>query len=665
MVGYNIGHCLPGANTATWLDYSGINAARLFAAFSEWCPDELFDAGVGVTDVADFDARVDSLRADPQGTRFIQWPALLERFRAHVYENTNHYQLEFELTKLKDLGITPILEAAEPAWNRPWSGLWLQFQKHYAFTFYCASRFDVEHFNFLNEPDHPSVADDIVTQEIYVRGLQIASHAVHCAVEDVNTAFGKALSPKVQAPVITHVSQASGDYHMDADPDSDHRDDVHGWGEISLLNLRTDYHGATVEPDLFDIFDTHQYNHTAETFTDEIGMMKAKMQRYAPTGTALPIVYSEFNRRNTGAFETSRDSLDTPLVFSQLSEIWPAALTAGADGMICFKFDNTMRSNGIPYGTGCYLVENDGSYPIRGVTKAGEANRLFATRFAQRPGRQVLGTSVATSGPSVRPNVRISAVDRDTGVYSLWLPHDTAEAYPVELDLSALPSSVAGATVLVQEVSEAHSGDIVVVTAVPSSRKLTLVQPGACVWLISVLPGSRSQTVYPVLAAGLTPSHTDQQQLLVGQPGVKAEPSVSYLAFRVPADLQRAKLATLELVGGTSDREPLTFRVYAIADTAWTGRPLTWANAPHLDRTLFRARDTDPGVIPLGALTAAGPVGSAARLDVTKALTRSQSSTVGLLLVREQARVTDTSDAGRRASFAARGRDGARLQIWS
>jgi len=70
MVGYNIGHCLPGANTATWLDYSGINAARLFAAFSEWCPDELFDAGVGVTDVADFDARVDSLRADPQGTRF-------------------------------------------------------------------------------------------------------------------------------------------------------------------------------------------------------------------------------------------------------------------------------------------------------------------------------------------------------------------------------------------------------------------------------------------------------------------------------------------------------------------------------------------------------------------------------------------------------------------
>lgn len=309
MVGYNIGHCLPGANTATWLDYSGINAARLFAAFSEWCPDELFDAGVGVTDVADFDARVDSLRADPQGTRFIQWPALLERFRAHVYENTNHYQLEFELTKLKDLGITPILEAAEPAWNRPWSGLWLQFQKHYAFTFYCASRFDVEHFNFLNEPDHPSVADDIVTQEIYVRGLQIASHAVHCAVEDVNTAFGKALSPKVQAPVITHVSQASGDYHMDADPDSDHRDDVHGWGEISLLNLRTDYHGATVEPDLFDIFDTHQYNHTAETFTDEIGMMKAKMQRYAPTGTALPIVYSEFNRRNTGAFETSRDSL--------------------------------------------------------------------------------------------------------------------------------------------------------------------------------------------------------------------------------------------------------------------------------------------------------------------------------------------------------------------
>ncbi len=436
LVGFNTGHFMPGGNTAAWLEYSGVNAVRFFASLTIWCPDAAFDDGAGVETIDDFDVRTEQLRRD--SSQFIDWPALRELWSTHVYETTNHYNLDYQLTQLHRLGITPIMEAAELGWNSPWSGLWLMWQKHYAFTYHVASRWGVERFNFVNEPDHPSAANDIVDQQVYIRGLQIASDAVRAAIADVNRDHRKKLRAIVQAPVITHVSQTGADYHMDADPDADARDDEHGWGEISLRNLRTDYHGREVDHDIFDVFDTHQYNKTAETYTYELGMMNEKMKAYTPTGVALPVVYSEFNRRNTGAFETSGDDLNTPLVFSELAEIWGAALIGGAEGMICFKFDNTVRANGIPYGTGHYYVEDSGDYNISGVKKAAESNRMFATRFADVPGRTVVGTAVTSDGPAIRTNAIVSAHDARIGRYSIWLPHHSAEAaHPVTLDLSA------------------------------------------------------------------------------------------------------------------------------------------------------------------------------------------------------------------------------------
>ncbi|MGH9158860.1 MAG: carboxypeptidase-like regulatory domain-containing protein, partial [Vicinamibacteraceae bacterium] len=465
--------------------------------------------------------------------------------------------VDYQVSQLHRLGITPILQAAELGWNAPWSGLWLMWQKHYAFTYHLASRWNVERYNFVNEPDHPNADHDIVNQEVYIRGLQIASDAIRAAIADVNAAYGKRLRAIFQAPVITHASQTSGDYHMDADPDADPRDDLHGWGEICLRNLRTDYHGATVDHDIFDVFDTHQYNKTAETYTYELGMMDRKMREYTPSGTALPVVYSEFNRRNTSAFETSGDDLNTPRIFAELAEIWGAALTGGAEEMICFKFDNTVRANGIPYGTGHYYVENSGNYNVRGVKKAGESNRMFASRFAAANGRDVLAAMVSSTGPAVRPGAIVSSHDTAIGRHSIWLPHYSSEAaYPVTLDLSAAPGRPGGAAVIVQEVSATHSGDVVALDTMPGSGVLTMNQPADCVWLVTLLEQGVPQiTDAPTLGVGLTPS-ASSSSLVVGRAGAGIEPAVSYLAFRVSNT--RPRLALLELTGAALDGAPLT-----------------------------------------------------------------------------------------------------------
>lgn len=653
LVGFNTGHFMPNGNTAAWIEYAAVNAVRFFANLSEWCPDAAFDDGAGVETIDDFDARISQLRKD--SGRFIDWRSLRRTWSTHIYETTNHYNLDHQIDRLHRLGITPIMEAAELRWNSPWSGLWLMWQKHYAFTHHLASRWGVERYNFVNEPDHPSASRDIVDQAVYIRGLQIAANAVRAAIADVNAEHGKKLRAIVQAPVITHASQTGADYHMDADPDADARDDEHGWGEICLRNLRTDYHGETVDHDLFDVFDTHLYNKTADTYAYELRMMRPKMREYTPTGVALPIVYSEFNRRNTGAFETSGDDLNTPMIFSDLAEIWGATLTGGAEGMICFKFDNTMRANGIPYGTGHYYVENSGDCNIRGAKKAAEANRMFADRFAARDERVVLAVDVSSAGPAVMAGAIAASHDRDLGRCSLWLPHRSSEAaHPLTLDLSGAQFRAAGATMIIREVSAEHSGDVIMVDTVPESGVIMVNQPADCVWLVTLLERrSEPRRRTSFAAVGLTPDGT-AANLPVGR-GAPAASAVSYLAFEAPAD---ARSAILELDGAAGDGLPLTFQVYALTRTDWAGDDLTWDSAPCLDPTTVRAEAVGREAFPAGQLTAPAEPGTA-RLDVTRVLGKARQGRLGFLLVREQAHDGDTADDGRRAEFTA-----ARLVLW-
>lgn len=659
LVGYNTGHYLPGSNTSAWLEYSRVNAARFFASLTEWTPDDAVDPGDGIEGIADFDARKADLRRDPEAGPYLKWDIFNDVFENHVYSSTNYYRLNYQVSELRRLGVSPILEAAELRWNSPWSVLWQEWQKHYAFTYHLAKEYDVERYNFINEPDHPSAAGDLVNQAVYVRGLQIASDAIRCAIADVNAAYGKSLQATVQAPVLTHVSSSSGNDHMDADHDSDHRDDVYGWGQITLNNIRTDYHGATVDYDIFNVFDTHQYNKTATTYAYEFGMMRQKMQQYTPTGVALPIVYSEFNRRNTSAFETSGDDLNSPQMYCDLADIWATALANDAAGMIAFKFENTVRANGIPYGTGFYYVENQGSYDVHGVSKAGEMNRLFAKGFrGDRPRLR----ATADDGRTV-----VATRDAPARCYYLWLPRPYgAPAGQVSLNLATLPLSVgidSGATagpvepaqVIVEEVSPVQSGGIVAVAPVPDDHRVTLDQPANSVWLVTVALPSPVSTVSASAAVTVAPNEYTDAELAVSLDTSGTQPSqVSYLAFPLPPGAARSAMRTrLEVQGSTTDGAPLTFHVYALTDTSWATTPFTWQTAPYLDGSAVRPIGVGATVFPAGQLTALGAP-AAARLDVTDAVRHATQNAVGFMLIREPQRDGDTADNGRRAVFASR-----------
>ncbi|MEQ7125164.1 hypothetical protein ABN034_11645 [Actinopolymorpha sp. B11F2] len=650
LVGYNTGHYLPGSNTSAWLAYSRVNAVRFFASLVHWTPDEAFDPGEGIDDIDDFDLRKAELRRDPERNPFLRWDILEDVFENQVYPTTNFYRLNYQVGELKRLGIVTIMEAAELGWNSPLSGLWLQWQKHYAFTYHLARHYDVERYNFVNEPDHPSAAHDIVDQDIYVRGLQIASDAIRSAVADVNQRYGKRLRACVQAPVITHVSSSRGDDHMDADPDADPRDDEYGWGQISLMNLRTDYHGDTIVEDVFHVFDTHQYNKTADTYAYEISMMREKMRAYTPTGVALPIVYSEFNRRNTSAFETSGDDLDTPLIYCDLAQIWSTALAGQVEGMIAFKFQNTMRANGIPYGTGFYYLEHEGLHDIHGVSKAGEMQRLFAKGFK---GDRSLMKASADDGRTV-----VVSQDRAASCHYLWLPHPSGTpGGEVDLDLRALPIPRHGTRVIVEEVSPAHSGGIVADVPLPETKQITLHQPADSVWLLTIAGPGRVRTHDAAADATVRRSGDSgdgEEALAVALDTTGAGPTeVSYLLFEVGPEARHARRAHLELCGASEDGQPFTFMVYAVTDTSWAGQDFDWDSAPYLDGEAVHPTDVGRTVYPAGQVSTLGVV-TPARLDVTDALRQVSGDTIAFLLIREQRRAEDVADNGRRAVFASR-----------
>ena len=649
--GYNIGHCYPGGNTAAWLDYASINVARFFASLRTWCPDALFHPG-DIADVDAFDAAVTRLRADRIGSGFVDWDELIEGFRSDIYPNTNHYNLDHELTVLTGLGITPVMEAAEAAWNTDWTGLFQQFLKHYAFSYWCSAVHGVTRYNFINEPDHPSVAGDLVNQQIYIRGLQIASLAVHAAIDDVNDATGSRMQARVQAPVITHSSQNSGPFHMDADPDSDARDDEYGWGQISLLNRRTDYRGRTTDTPIFDIYDTHLYNKTADVYANEIEMIIDRFGRYEPDGARLPISYSEFNRHNTSAFEDADYTLDTPRVFTELAEIWPAAMTAGADQLICFKFDNTVRSNGIPYGTGNYLVSDAAPHHIVGTRKSAEANRLFHERFVASPTRRLIEVTVGSDGPVLHPGVQTAVVDAD-GQVTLWLPHSGASELVTAVDLRAI-DGVAGRTVIIEEVSEASSGGVVGLAEVPRTQRLRLTQPPESVWRVTICPAGRRRTISPTSVASVQPQARTTPEVTVRR-APAGRSSVAYLGF--DGGLKRTSMAVLDSHGQTDDGQPMTFRVYGLPGEPSPGQ-LSWDTAPHLDHDQLRIRTEDDAVLPLGLLTVDG-TGGPARLDVSKIVRRSAGEQFVLIMIREQGLADDTADDGRTAQL-----DKVRLLTW-
>ena len=84
-IGYNMGHYLPGSNTSAWVDYSNVNAFRVWLSFSDYEPtDDISPLGDGVTSLATFNARKSLLRANPTNPSYINFSKFDNRFKNYV-----------------------------------------------------------------------------------------------------------------------------------------------------------------------------------------------------------------------------------------------------------------------------------------------------------------------------------------------------------------------------------------------------------------------------------------------------------------------------------------------------------------------------------------------------------------------------------------------------
>lgn len=635
LIGYNMGHYLPGSNTSSWVDYSGVNAFRVWSSSGYYEPsDDLPPWGDGVTSLSTFNARKAALRANPESTAYINWPAFESRFATYIQTGSNRVIMDHILGELRARDITPIVSVNRSA-STPWSGWpdwWEHWQHHYAQAYHMARHFDVHLFQMYNEPD---LADG-PSQDEYIARLQFAADAMRSAVEDVNIRYGKSLVPQILAPVITHAASSSGDYHMDADPDSDPRDDVYGWGQKAMMSIRTDYAGGTTGYDIFNIFDTHKYNMRADRFEYEMDMMRTKMRAYSPVGQDLPIVYSEFNRYNTSGFGSRTEDLDTPYVFCELAEIYCSTIRKGAHGLIAFKFSNTYTSTYGYMKTGFHHVWNGTPYQIGGARRGAEVVRFAARGFAG--GRDLLQTTLNATGSYALCAAR-SADGADVHVLAVNL---ATEPCAVHLDLSGLPVPP-GTSVSAWEVGPDRQGELGLLAAVGTDAMVDCTQPAQSVWLIRIplrranhqeLAAEAAATVRGGAYANTAPGGGGE--LAVRKGSVQSDHQVSYVRFALPQVYRpRVRQAVLRLHGRNSvDATSFGFHVYGLADDAWTQQTLTWNNAPNLAAFEPLVEDVAGTARILGHLTADATAADH-RLDVTDFVRTHADDRLTFVLARE------------------------------
>jgi hypothetical protein len=319
-VGYNQGYYVPGSNTSGWLEYAGVNSLRIWTTLNSYVPASAVQVDKDLKDVEEFDRRKEQLRAHPENNRFIKWNDLLPLYEhPEKGANTNPMILSYVLSELKRLKIDPVIQVGSTDFDSTWGNKWKQWQRYYALAYYAAKTGDVTMFAMQNEPNHKNSGPMKLDQ--WIGGMQIVSDALTSAIEDVDKAYGKHLKARMVGPV------TAGN-----NPE---------WWAAVAKNLRTDYHGRTIDHDLLGIFSTHSYNSPAAGYTGRVNAIRKILSDNQPGGQPLPIVYTEIGRWMNAYLIDKEETMDDPSLFTEWAGIYANNTLNGAYGMWAFKFANT------------------------------------------------------------------------------------------------------------------------------------------------------------------------------------------------------------------------------------------------------------------------------------------------------------------------------------
>ena len=326
-VGYNQGYYMPGSNVSGWVEYSNVNSFRVWASLNAFVPQTAVQVDKDLSSVEEFDQRKALLRQSPEKNAYLKWDALIPLYDKPDSSSTNAMVFNYALTELKRLGVDVVLQISSTDFDETWSNKWKQWQRYYALAYYSAMKGDVTMFALMNEPNHRNAGPMKLDQ--WISAMQIVSDAVHCAVEDVNKAYHKNLVPRFVGPV------TAGN-----NPE---------WWAAVAKNIRTDYHGKTIDHDLLEIFSTHSYNSPAVGYEHRIENIRKLIVENHPAGQPLPVVYTEIGRWMNAYLIDKEETMDDPSLFTEWAGIYANNMKNGGYGMWAFKFANTASG---PYPRG-------------------------------------------------------------------------------------------------------------------------------------------------------------------------------------------------------------------------------------------------------------------------------------------------------------------------
>ena len=640
IIGYNSGHFFTNSNTRDWWRYSGVTGARVFVSPSDIeASDDLAPVGDGVTDQASFVARKTALRSNPLSPAYINWSYFSNRYETVDMGSSgsaNHIRVNYCFSEMRKLGIQICVQITGTdsrfpiAGTNDWPNMWEFWQHYYAQAFYLGRVFDVQRYQMYNEPDAVPLTD-----ADFLLRLQLASDAIQSAIADMNTIYGKTLTPLILAPV--NSGTADSDY-------------TGGLGGLAVANRHVNYLGVT-DTNWFNLqkYDYHQYSGGPSGFRTDLSNLHTLLTINMSPEPRFKSTCSEFNTHTAATFDTLTETLDTPPEYSDFGGICVALLANSCSEFYAFKFSQTVRSGGVypVVKNAMHYVDNSNSpYNIGGINKAGEVFRLFNKAFA--PGRDRINTVKGSGATGFEAHSSFDAAGRRYYAYSV---NDTASGVAINFDLSALPVPV-GNRVLLEEVSETTYGGGKLWASLPAGKIISAgTQSANTVWLLTIPADSQSAEQFltatddaPVRdGANKTVNYGSATSMTArNDPANIDNRSVALMKFNVSSVVRtNLQFAILSLYASTvSSNATVQAHCYGLDTNGWSQSTVTWSNAPGLKQnvaagnTIARQYVSGAGDTThiVGQLVVNSPSASEKLIDVTDFIRDGTNATVSFLV---------------------------------
>ena len=591
VIGLNSGNYIPGANTASFWRWSGVNGARIFtSAPNIEQDDDIPGHGDGVDSEATFLARRAAVRANPTDPTLINFAEFENGYRNNQSDFINY---DFAYGELTSNGISPLAIINRTEGQFPfaangtaagWADRWEHWQHYYAQAYYLGSNHDVQRYSMYNEPDHSS---QDVTQEDYLNRLQLASDAIQAAIADVNRDFGKSLQPNIIAPI---TAGGANEYFARTD-NSDTRDDDQGWGELVINNLNTNFLGQTDSTfQLIHTYGYQQYNSDGRRYADDLEFIQDETANdIAVNGLTGNVNFglTEFNVHSNGVFDDRTDDLNTPSRYARLGGIFTGLVNQEADELYLFKFDSNAEDNFLQKNGIFTNSRFDAPYNVGGASSAAGVLKLFTKGFA---GSQTL---LQEASHSVNNLDVASSFNASKNTYYILSANESTNDRSLTFDVSSL-NIEAGAVVQIEEVSEGNIAEVTGHFVVPANQRIAVEQSGESVVLLSIPQTAAVSTLEllptddATVRAGNNSDNNFGGSNNVFVRNVSAGPdgrSVGLLEFDTSMiGTSPVRRAILEVNGEVNEgsAEFVTTHVFGILGDDWDESNITWDDVNNL-----------------------------------------------------------------------------------